>query len=230
MNDLCLAKTKCKMMGSEMCDTSCPFFINIQYQMELSSIPKKHKKYLASDLPESFYGRDVFKKFASNIVERVKTGKGLYLYSPQTGTGKSTVACALANEHIVERIREDMRSGVRTLQLTKFVNVPDFLDDLRRGMDNEEMGLKSLELMEALKRVPLVIMDDFGAEKMSEWARERLLTVISERYDNERSTIFTSNINLKEVEVLHGLRIKSRIEGMTTPIEFKGKDWRAKGL
>jgi DNA replication protein DnaC len=84
-------------------------------------------------------------------------------------------------------------------------------------------------LMECMQKCKLLILDDFGSEKISEWSRERLLTVISERYDNERATIFTSNIGLQEVEVLLGKRIRSRIEGMTVPIEFKGvKDFRRK--
>lgn len=229
MNNLCLAKGRCRSVGMPTCSTTCLFFMDIRYQLEISSIPKKHQKYLASDLPNTFYAADVFKRYSSNIVERVKTGQGLYLYSTQTGTGKSTTSCSAAIEYIIERLREDMKEGIRTPQLCKFVNVPDFLDDLRRGINDTESAKSAIDIMESLKYVPLVILDDFGAEKISEWSRERLLTVISERYDNERATIFTSNISLQEVEVLLGKRIRSRVEGMTVPIEFKiMKDFRRK--
>lgn len=229
MNELCLAKKKCKSMGSALCETSCSLFMDIQYQIQLSSIPKKHRHYLINDLPSTFYATDVFKRFCSSISERVGRGEGLYLYSSLTGTGKSTTACTIAMEFIIEQLKSDFCAGRRTPQLAKFINVPDFLDDLRKGMNDNDAAVKAIDLMSVLKRVPVVIMDDFGAEKMSEWARERLLTIISERYDNERSIIFTANLTLKEVEVLHGTRIRSRIEGMTVPIEFKGStDWRRK--
>lgn len=229
MNNFCIARGRCKSVGTEICTATCPFFMDIRYQIELASIPKKHQKSLASDLPSSYFSTDVFKRYCSNIVERVRTGQGLYLYSAQTGTGKSTTACSIAMEYIVEQLREDLRDGTRTTQLARFVNVPDFLDELRRGMDDAEAAKVAVDLTETLKRAPLIVLDDFGAEKISEWSRERLLTVISERYDNELATILTSNIGLQEVEVLLGKRIRSRIEGMTVPIEFKAvKDHRRK--
>ncbi len=66
-------------------------------------------------------------------------------------------------------------------------------------------------------------MDDIGAEKVSEWTRERLLNIISDRYDSERTIIFTSNHSPQEIEMVLGGRVRSRIEGMSVPIEFKDK-------
>lgn len=187
-------------------------FLDIRYQIELASIPKRHQKFLASELPESYFGRDVFGKVAGTITDFVAEGKGFYLWSPMTGTGKSTSACAVAMEFIIEQLKQDLRKGYRTSQLLKYVNVPDYLDDLRRGMNDENAAEEAMELTATLKRVPLVIFDDFASERISEWTRERLLTLISERYDNERSIIFTSNVSLPEVQVLLGSRIRSRIE------------------
>ena len=96
-------------------------------------------------------------------------------------------------------------------------------------MNDPEEAKRAIGLTDTLKKVPLLIADDFGAEKISEWTRERLLNIISERYDSERSIIFTSNINPQEIEMLLGSRVRSRIEGMTVPIEFKvAKDYRRK--
>ncbi|MDA8440768.1 MAG: ATP-binding protein [Peptococcaceae bacterium] len=229
MNTLCIARTKCKSSGQRICTLSCPLFVDVRYQTELAGIPKIHQKYLASQLPETYYQRQAFADFASKIVERVESGKGLYLYSHLTGTGKSTTAVAMAQEYILERLKFDYQTGKRTPQLVKFINVADWLEGIRRGMNNDEEAQRSMETTESMKRVPLLVADDFGAEKISEWTRERLLTVISERYDNEKTVIFTSNISLQEVQVVLGSRLRSRIEGMTIPVEFKvNKDWRRK--
>jgi len=151
------------------------------------------------------------------------------LYSHLTGTGKSTIACAIALEFIVQRLKEDYRQGKRTPQLVKFVNIADFLEDLRKGMNDSDAAQVAIGTTATLKSVPLLIMDDIGAEKVSEWTRERLLNIISERYGSERSIIFTSNLAPQEIEMMLGSRVRSRIEGMSVPIEFTGKtDFRRK--
>jgi len=229
LNDICIAKNHCKSAGQEICSHSCSFFIDLRYQIELASLPKKHQKFVHSDLPDTFFGKDAFSKFTSNIVERVEKGTGLYLYSRLTGTGKSTVACSIALEFIVAQLKQDYRVGKRTVQLVRFVNIADFLEDLLKAMNDQDAAEVALGVTETLKRVPLLIMDDLGAEKVSEWTRERLLNIISERYDAERSIIFTSNLAPQEIEMVLGGRVRSRIEGMTVPIEFKGnKDYRRK--
>jgi DNA replication protein DnaC len=230
MNDICIAKHHCKSAGQEICSHSCSFFVDLRYQIELASLPKKHQKAICSDLPDSFFGLDVFAKFTDGIADRIDKGTtGLYLYSRLTGTGKSTVACSIALEYIVAKLKQDYRTGKRTDQLVKFINVADFLEELRQGFNDEEKAKVALSVAQTLKQVPLVIMDDIGAEKVSEWTRERLLNIISDRYDSERTIIFTSNHSPQEIEMVLGGRVRSRIEGMSVPIEFKGnKDFRRK--
>jgi len=224
LNDICIAKNHCKSAGQEICSHSCSFFIDLRYQIELASLPKKHQKYVCSDLPDTFYSKDVFKKYSSGIVDRIDKGTtGLYLYSRLTGTGKSTVACSIALEYIVEKLKQDYRTGKRTEQLVKFINVTDFLEDLRKGMNDKEAAEIALSTSQTLKHVPLVIMDDVGAERVSEWTRERLLNIVSDRYDSEKTIIFTSNHSLSEIETVLGSRVRSRIEGMSVPIEFLDK-------
>ena len=138
MNDNCIARHHCKSAGQEICSHSCSLLFDIRYQIELASLPKKHQKYISSDLPDGYFGKDVFTKFTGNIVERIDKGTGLYLYSKLTGTGKSTVACSIALEYIVEQLKTDYRVGKRTGQLVKFINVCDFLEDLRKGMNDRD--------------------------------------------------------------------------------------------
>lgn len=229
MNNHCLAQARCKSAGASICNVNCPLFSDLRYQLELAGIPKKYQHYIVSSLPEEFTHRAMFKEIAVNIADRVDKGFGLYLHSQLTGTGKTTLVAALAIEYMVERIKVDLRERNRTPQLVRFIHVPQFLDDLRKAMNDDDAARDAIELNEILAKVPVVIMDDIGAEKISEWSRERLLTVINSRYDNERSTFYTSNIGLQELEVLLGARIRSRIEGMTVPIAVKAsKDWRRK--
>lgn len=224
----CLAVKTCKSFSTHICASTCPLYTEIMYQLALSSIPRRHTKYLTSSLPETWFARDVFARIGATVLEKVSSGWGAYFHSTTTGTGKTDTACAIAVEYIIEQLKEDLREGRKITQLVKFIHVPSFLDDLKRGFDDEEAAQKAAELIDTLTHVPLVILDDLGAERPTEWARERLLTVINERYDNERSMLITSNASLKEIEVTLGARIRSRIEGACVPIEFVGKDWRCK--
>jgi len=230
VNDNCIAKHCCKSVGQSICSHSCSFFIDLRYQIELASLPKKHQKCICSDLPDTFFGKDVFSRFTDGLVERIDKGTtGLFLYSRLTGTGKSTVACSIALEYIVKKLQLDYRTGRRTEQLVKFINVTDFLEDLRKGMNDKEAAEVALSVTHTLKQVPLLIMDDLGAEKTSEWVRERLLNIVSDRYDSERTIIFTSNHSPQEIEMVLGARVRSRLEGMSVPIEFKtNRDFRRK--
>ena len=79
-----------------------------------------------------------------------------------------------------------------------------------------------------MRRCNLLIVDDIGAEKPSEWVRERLLSFINTRVSNELTTIYTSNLSLERLREKMGDRIVSRIIGSTKEIELVGRDQRGR--
>jgi DNA replication protein DnaC len=224
--DTCAARFHCKQ-HEKACSTICPLWIDLKYQTELSGIPKRFQKYQTDNLPEDTYALPVIQKFGDSITERVPKGEGLYLYG-STGLGKTTIACAIAMTYISHQSLLDIRTGKRTKQLVSYANVPDLLDLIKKGFDDTDIQLEANAKLEALRTAPLAILDDIGAEKPSEWARERLLTIINDRYDNELATIVTSNLSIPELVEPLGARIRSRIEGLTFPLQFKGTDRRRK--
>lgn len=76
----------------------------------------------------------------------------------------------------------------------------------------------------------LVIIDDFGAQKMTPYVAQVTYAIINERDMNERHTIFTSNFSLPDIDKMVDGRVSSRIIGMcnmgANVMEFKGKDKR----
>ena len=75
-------------------------------------------------------------------------------------------------------------------------------------------------------RSPLLILDDLGVEKTTEWALQALYVVVNRRYLDGRQTIITSNLTLDEVREKLGDRIASRIVGMCHPVRLTGRDRR----
>ena len=105
-----------------------------------------------------------------------------------------------------------------------FITIPELLMEIRSYFNSA-----TISEMDALKRYfdsPLLILDDLGVEKTTEWALQSLYVIINKRLSEERETIITSNLSLDELKDKIGDRIVSRIVGMCKVIKLVGKDRR----
>lgn len=122
------------------------------------------------------------KKFYDEF-DLYKDMKGLYLHG-SFGSGKSFLLYALLNElHINKRI--------------DFVALyfPDVLKTLKEDWDSYNSK------MERYSTVPILLLDDIGAEQVSEWGRDEVLgTILQNRMHNHLTTFFTSNLTIDELE------------------------------
>ena len=72
----------------------------------------------------------------------------------------------------------------------------------------------------------LLVLDDFGVEKISDWSYQLLYMLINRRYNNLKTTIFTSNFSLEQIaQQLGDDRLTSRIQHMCDVQKFEG-DYR----
>ena len=141
---------------------------------------------------------------------------GAYFYG-ECGTGKTFLASIIA-----QRVVASGRSCV-------FVKVPRLLDDIKATFDKGG----ELELLERIADVQLVVLDDFGMEKPTQWAGSTLCKILDMRYDNPRGkTIVTSNLSIDELadrldhatdgNNLNGTRIADRLNELCKPILLQG--------
>lgn len=146
------------------------------------------------------------------LYKLAKEGRGAYLHGP-CGTGKTyAAACA------VRLAVEDMTSA-------KLVSVARLLDDIRR-----DYGERDGFAMWAAENVRLLVLDDLGAERPTEWAVERLCELVDYRTMRGKPTIVTSNYSLGEMRNrfgdVQGMRLASRIGGACEILEMGGPDRR----
>jgi len=116
-----------------------------------------------------------------------KSPDGWLVLQGETGCGKTHLSAAIANEHL--------RAGKPVM----FVVVPDFLDHLRSTF-SPESKVSYDQYFESVKNAPLLILDDFGEQSTTPWAREKLYQVINYRYNSRLATIITTRCSTDEIE------------------------------
>lgn len=151
---------------------------------------------------------------------------GLYLYG-RFGVGKTFLLGAIANE--LARQKEIP---------TTMMHFPSFVVEMRNSIKNNNLGQK----IDAVKKAPILMLDDIGADAMTTWARDDILGVILEyRMQEELPTFFSSNFSMDELqehltvnvkgeeEPVKASRIMERIKFLSRQYEMDGKNLRDKG-
>lgn len=125
------------------------------------------------------------KEFYDNYLKN-KMVKGLYL-NGNFGCGKTYLVSALFNELAKKNVKSTI------------IYFPEFLRSLKASFNNPEENYN--DKFDEVKNAPLLLLDDIGAEKISDWARDEVLGVILQhRMEEKLPTFFTSNLSLKELE------------------------------
>ncbi|MEW6047005.1 MAG: ATP-binding protein [Bacillota bacterium] len=137
---------------------------------------------------------------------------GLVFVGP-VGTGKS-VALAVA---LVEAAR-------RTLQGGRYWPVAQLLEAMRPAGDREPEVT-----VEEIAEVPLLALDDLGAERPTDWVLERLDLLFDMRYEALLPTVVATNLSRRELEEVLGSRIVSRLLHEATVVKVQGRDRRRGG-
>ena len=202
-------ETKC----CSRCDHINDIRINTEKYLKKAGVPIK---YLACSFAnfQVYRGNRSNVDFCYNYTLKEYFDKGLYLYGP-CGTGKTHLAVSI--------LRENILKGNQGL----FTSMPDLFLKIRRAFSNGANKHETEEYyLKEYATHPFLVLDDFGIEKTTEWNRQIVNYIISERDNNLSPVIITTNLSLMEIAQKIDERTASRLADMTDVIYFNGTDYR----
>ena len=182
------------------------------------AIKEANMKDIHNDDKNRFETIKYITKFIDNYLAK-KPVKGLYLHG-SFGCGKTYLISAMFNE----LAKHNIESAI--------IFWPDYLRTLK-SLFNDNNEYKNI--FEKVKTSPLLLIDDLGAENITEWSRDEILCpILQYRMENNLPTFITSNLNLEALEkhlsinndVIKAKRIIERVEQLTNQIEMISKNLR----
>lgn len=172
-----------------------------------SGMPLEYACCTGKDIDWTKYGsantetqKKIVNAFVINFSKFQREGRGLYFYSDTKGSGKTMIACAVANEIL------------KTHDISvKFISVTDYIE-LVKAKDDASLGN-----IKAMLDAGLLILDDVGAQvENKDWITTALFRLVDRRYTNHYPTIFTSNVRMEDLKT--DSRISDRIYSVSVPV------------
>lgn len=189
-----------------------------------SKMSKRNLSYKFDNFELNTSNKKVFnnlKNYSEKLVNGIEK-KGLILVG-NNGVGKTHLACSIANKLI--------ENGIPVIYGT-LINL---LAELRNSYDTDN-DISEMEIIKLYENVALLIIDDLGKEKPSEWELEKLFTIINSRYENNLPVIITTNYNQNSLverlslngEIETAKSIISRLYEMCYLVKIEDIDHRIK--
>jgi DNA replication protein DnaC len=160
-------------------------------------------------------------RYARRFIEQFPAApKGMMLIGPP-GIGKTHIAVAVLRETI-------RKTGLRGL----YYDTRALLRDIRSTY-NPVLNTAEMDVIRPVMEADLLVLDDLGAERLTDWVEETMSLIVNTRYNERRLTIFTSNYEdipddgeMNSLLVRVGFRLHSRLREMCEFLEYDGPDYR----
>lgn len=206
-------------------------FIKPIYSKPVVIQKDKNQTYSVAGIPKRYYGMSfeylkqhgkfpkenaeayrIVSDYRQNLEQNLSTGKGLILRGP-AGTGKTSLGVCL--------LKEALAIGKGCLM----ISMPNLLENMLMLSKGDSVAFMSYE--QKLRNIPLLLLDDFGAEySKSEWVATKVESIIIDRYNRMRPIILTTNYSEGWTKDHYSQRIYDRLRGEYQEAIFMGASHR----
>lgn len=204
--------------GARIC--SCRKLRTQHGQFESVRLPKRYDGFHFGNYKPQNESQKIAQNLALNLNHEYPAVSQGLLFMGQVGVGKTHLAVSIL-KGLTER-------GFRCLFY-------DFGSLLKEIQDSYNANTKSSELavLAPVLNIDVLVLDELGASKPTDWVRDTMAHVINTRYNDKKLTVFTTNYlderrNERE-EILEdriGTRLRSRLYEMCKTVSMDGKDYR----
>lgn len=199
---------------------------NLKEQKKNSNLPLRYQNAFINTVNINAENKNAIiqtKNYIKNLTENIDNGYGIYIYG-NVGSGKTHLACCILNECL------------NNFYYPIFTNMFEIANKIKSTFNNNDNNTNNNEegYINKLSNTNLLIIDDLGTEDYRKnggdnWLKGKLYDIINKRYNNMKSTIFTSNLKLTELVEKKGIddKIVSRIVAMSNSIiNIEASDFR----
>jgi len=164
--------------------------MEIHYLMYQSEIPlmRQNPKILVP-VKEDINNFEFLKSIKDDIVNFVKNGESLYIFSENFGNGKTTWAIKIMLKYF-----DEIWAGNGFRCRGVFVSVPGFLTKLKENISRKDEAFEQLRIK--IAESDLVVWDDIGAVKLGDYDHTNLLAYVDNRLINQKANIYTGNFQI----------------------------------
>lgn len=180
--------------------------------MKRANVPQRFWEARLSAIPAHLEYVEQVRSYLEKIEELFAKGIGLYLWSDENSTGKTSLAVIV------------LKQALRLGRTAYFEESGRLKSALIRSEEFEE----NIPIERRIRHVDLLVLDDIGKEYRTEsgYVENAIENVLRDRSQNLKPTIVTSNLRPAKIGQVYSEDLAAMLRETTIPLKISGYDWR----